>query len=591
MPSAGVSFSRVGIRAIALRHPVRVAALGILVVASVFPALGLVVVLSQAIKQLQSDPTQLLWSDLLGEQVAQWVAPYLQDTPLEVGLSVELQLQTLPLALAAVGLLHAALKAAIEFSIEDLGEEAAKHSRDQVMTSFFSRDFSQARSIDPALLSSMVGEDAREIKFGTRRVLGLIPMNLLQSVVLLAWLVVLDPELFALFVAVLLPAGIMIRVLGKKLKELAKQGLRSQTEVLGLFVERLSGWETIRVFQTVALEVEKFRQKNMELFKSLRRSARAKALGAPTVEWLGTVAAAFVLILALRRLSVGTISDSVLTGFLVTIGHLSGTLQGLTRHFNAIKRAQAAENRINGFLGDMPPREDQVVELDGEEREQRQAIETLGAQELSVSHSDQSGTLLENVNFELRKGDFCTITGESGSGKSTLLRCLLGLEEPKSGRVLINGRSPTPADWLKHSSDLVFLAQEPFVVPGDLFQNILYPTDVPATSANEDLQHSKAQAALQRAGLSKPLSTPSHELSGGEKQRLVLARAFFKEATLWVLDEATSALDAQTERSFLNVLKENSKDHIIVFVTHRKSVLDYSNRHIQTESHRAAGPT
>lgn len=601
MAAAGV-----GVPAVLKQHPGRILLLSTAVALSVFPALGLVIVLAQAIRQLQSPATLLSWKDLLGEHVARWLLPYVRDTQLEGGISPEIQVLYLPVALAVIGLLHALFKAWIDYAVEDLGERAARDTRDRIMQSFFARNYASAAQSDGALLATLVGSEAREIKFGTRRILGLIPMNLLQSVVLLGWLVILDTKLFALFIGVLLPAAIVIRMLNKTLKRLAREGLRSQTEVLGLFVERLAGWETIRTFQTVLPELRKFSLKNMQLYKSLRRSARARALGAPTVEWLGTVAAALVIILALRRLSVGNLSDSVLTGFLVTVGHLSGTLQSLTRHYNSVKRSQAACLRADEYLKESSRSVPEFLEAAGtraavqvstrdtQSPAERARIQEICLKNLSVRRTEaQTGNqevtgavLVSGVNLHLKRGQFCAITGHSGLGKSTLLRCLLGLESPAAGEVLYNGEAMTVNDegkWSALARDIVFIAQEPFIVTGNLADNIVFPGDGPVQVEQE--HDDRIRQCLQLALLDKDPTTPVSALSGGERQRLMLARAFYKEATLWVLDEATSALDANTEEAFLQLLQKHSSRHIVIFVTHRTSVVRFADTHINLAQH------
>lgn len=596
----------VGVPAVLRQHPGRILLLSTAVALSVFPALGLVIVLAQAIRQLQSPATLLSWKDLLGEHVARWLLPYVRDTQLAGGISPEIQIIYLPVALAAIGLMHALFKAWIDYAVEDLGERAARDARDRIMQSFFSRNYPSAAHSDGALLSTLVGSEAREIKFGTRRMLGLIPMNLLQSMVLLGWLVILDTKLFALFIGVLLPAAIVIRILNKTLKRLAREGLRSQTEVLGLFVERLAGWETIRTFKTVLPELRKFSQKNMQLYKSLRRSARARALGAPTVEWLGTLAAALVIILALRRLSVGTLSDSVLTAFLVTVGHLSGTLQSLTRHYNSVKRAQAACQRADEYLKECswspdeslreasPATEGPVSTDEGLRPSARAQIQEIHLRNVSirrtesrtVSNEAPGAILVSGINLHLRRGQFCAITGHSGLGKSTLLRCLLGLEPPAAGDVLYNGEPVSVHDepkWSALAQDIVFIAQEPFIVTGSLADNIVFPRN--HQQPLEPDQNDRIKHCLHLALLDKDLTTPVSALSGGERQRLMLARALYKEATMWVLDEATSALDAKTEEAFLHLLQKHSAKHIVIFVTHRTSVVRYADTHINLAQH------
>lgn len=576
------------VRGIFSNHPKTIASIGFLTVTSVVPALGLVIILAQAIRQLQAVPENMLWRDLVGDHVAGWLEPLLRGTPFETGISAELQIAALPVALACIGLAHALIKGTVEYLIERLSEDVARSARTNVMRSFFAKSFFDATQVESSLVASLVGNDTQELKLGVRRLLGLMPINALQSAALLAWLIVLDTKLFILFLAVLIPAAIVLRILGKKLKRLARQGLKKQTEVLELFVERLRGWETIRVFHSLSFEVAKFRKQNLDLYQGLRRAARAASLGAPLVEWLATVAGAAVVLIALRRLAIGELSSSVLTCFLVTIGHLSGTLQSLTRHMASMKRSRAAIERIQKFVqiapGDLNKRGSTPAQAPSD-RQGSVKINSVILKKLAVAESGGSRILASGMNLELKNGDFCAIVGPSGSGKSTLLRCLTGLEQPAAGEILINEKIASEPDWQILSRDLSFIAQEPFILHGSLLENIVFPDSLDKTSEDYPKIYADALSCLERARLSKDLDNFATDLSGGEKQRLMLARAFYRNASLWILDEATSALDASNEENFLKTIKENSRDHIVIFVTHRNSVASYATQIIDLHHH------
>jgi subfamily B ATP-binding cassette protein MsbA len=587
---SNVSVTSGFVRTILTNYPKTFASIAFLTVTSLIPALGLVIILAQAIRQLQAPPENMLWTDLVGHQVANWLGPLLRGTQLETGISAEIQITALPLALACIGLAHAVIKGTSEYLIERLSEDVARTARTNVMHSFFERSFFDATTVDGSLVASLVGNDSQELKTGVRRLLGLMPINALQSAALLAWLIILDAKLFILFLAVLIPAAVVLRILGKTLKRLARQGIKKQTEVLELFVERLRGWETIRVFNSLSFELAKFRKQNLDLYQGLRRSARAASLGAPLVEWLATVAGAIVVLIALRRLAIGELSSSVLTCFLVTIGHLSGTLQSLTRHLANMKRSRAAIERIQNFIQAAPAKPAQrSLPPNLKEANQEQSlpvkIETVALKNVTVSESGGTRVLSTGLSINLKNGDFCAIVGPSGSGKSTLLRCLTGLEAPLAGEIMINGKQANEPEWLSLSRDLSFIAQEPFILHGTLLENIVFPDSPDKSSEIYAKTCEHAMACLKRAKLSKELDDFGSDLSGGEKQRLMLARAFYRNASLWILDEATSALDTATEEGFLTTIKENSQEHIVIFVTHRQSVASYATHTIDLRKH------
>ncbi len=548
-------------------------ALGVLSLLSIAPTLGLSVILGQSIRQLQSPTADLDWRSLLGDHVARWLLPIVRNTVFESGVPAHIQLVFLPPALLIVGFLYVAIKASTEYLSERFSESVALRTRVDIMTHFFRLPFDAASHVPPSQISTLVGTDVQEIKLGVRRLSGLVPGNALQSITLLAWLVVLDTKLFALFVAVLAPSAIAIRYLSKTLKRLAKEGLHLQSEVLGLFLERVRGWETIRVFRSIPAELTRFRDKNMALFKRLRRTARASGIGAPTVEWFATIAGAVVLVLALRRLAIDELSSSVLTCFLVAMGQLSGTLQSLTRHYASLKRARASMDRVVGFLqlGDPQTQAINAPAPSPNTKEPLGPIDSIELENISVHDAASNRILVGHLNLRLKKGDFCVIMGPSGSGKSTLLRVLAGLQQPATGVLKINGIVPDSGVWHHCSRELSFLAQEPFLTHGDLADNLLFPQPASPSKTLPQAQ-TRIQECLTLAALHKPHTTMVSELSGGEKQRLALARAVYRGSSLWFMDESTSALDAASEAKFLETLADLAKEHIVVFVTHRQAV-------------------
>lgn len=573
--------------------------LAVLAVLSVVPALGLAFVLGQALRQLQSSATDLPWSSLVGNHVARWLEPMVRNTPYESGIPSSIQLIWLPVLLAGVGFIHAAIKGSVEYLSERLSENVAKSTRDSIMRSFFGLNYTTASQVTGSQLATLVGTDVQEIKLGLRRMSGMMPLNIMQSSVLLAWLVVLDTTLFALFAAVLAPSGLAIRFFAKTLKRLAREGLGLQSEVLGLFVERLRGWETIRVFGTGAPEVLRFKDSNRQLFKRLRRAARAAGLGAPTVEWLSTVAGSVIVVIAIRRVAIDELSSSVLTCFLVAVAQLSGTLQSLTRHIASLKRARASIDRVSEFLSlDASPKpvgqtlREPVRERQGEsgdapparQSNDRFQIATIELRDMGIRETRSNRELVRHLSLSLNRGDFCVVLGASGSGKSTLLRTIIGLHPISSGELLINGNVSDEHGWKTLSKDLCFISQEPFIIHGTLFDNVIFPMKAPAQHS----LHGRIEECLRLAELDKRPDSPALELSGGEKQRLMLARAFFKDATLWILDESTSALDAATEHMLLSTIQRNGTSRIIVFVTHRQAVAKFANKRILISEAEAA---
>ena len=182
-------------------------------------------------------------------------------------------------------------------------------------------------------------------------------------------------------------------------------------------------------------------------------------------------------------------------------------------------------------------------------------------------------TVLDSVSFVVRRGEVCAIVGPSGSGKTTLLECMLGLRIPSSGNIRIFGRSPE--DLRSDTPGAVGLvSQSPSIRSTSLARNV-------AMFASEELDRDRVTELLGRVGLSAlvdrlpdgidtEVGEGQIQLSGGEKQRVGIARALYRDPALLVLDEPTSALDGLNEEAIFELLQAERQRRTVILITHRR---------------------
>ncbi|MBP7876052.1 phosphate ABC transporter ATP-binding protein [Candidatus Woesebacteria bacterium] len=184
----------------------------------------------------------------------------------------------------------------------------------------------------------------------------------------------------------------------------------------------------------------------------------------------------------------------------------------------------------------------------------------------SISYSDGGNQILQNISFEVRAGEHLSITGPSGSGKSTLLRLINRLLEPTTGEVLIEGRNYTaiPPQQLRREVGLVL--QSPFLFPGTVADNIRFgPSQV-----GKRLSDAVIDDLLQKMNLEDYRNRDVSKLSGGEAQRISLARTMANKPKILLLDEPTSALDKKSQLQIEAVLQQlvRTIDLTYIIVTH-----------------------
>ena len=197
----------------------------------------------------------------------------------------------------------------------------------------------------------------------------------------------------------------------------------------------------------------------------------------------------------------------------------------------------------------------------------------------------------QEIKLKIHSGDFIAVKGRSGSGKSTFTDLLLGLREPANGKVLINGIS-AKRFVREHPGEIAYVSQSTPLLSGTLLENITLERETVEIST-ERLNRCIRDAHLSELvdelpeGLDTQLSASSSQLSGGQVQRVGLARALYVDSSLLILDEATSALDNETEAAIAENLARFKGEKTVVVVAHREATLKLANRIIEFSAGRA----
>ena len=191
-------------------------------------------------------------------------------------------------------------------------------------------------------------------------------------------------------------------------------------------------------------------------------------------------------------------------------------------------------------------------------------------------------TVLNNLNLEIKKGEFVSIMGPSGSGKSTLMNIVGCLDTPSEGTYLLNQRNVGQLNEEQlagiRNEEIGFIFQQFHLLPrSSALENVALPLKYASVQRTEQL--SRAEEVLNKVGLSHRLNHKPTELSGGEQQRVAIARALVNSPSILFADEPTGNLDSKTGKEVLEIFKElNGKGQTIVVITHEKEIAKQSQR-------------
>jgi ATP-binding cassette subfamily B protein len=197
-------------------------------------------------------------------------------------------------------------------------------------------------------------------------------------------------------------------------------------------------------------------------------------------------------------------------------------------------------------------------------------------------HQSSGTNAVENISFETRKGQTIAFVGPSGSGKTTLVKLLVGLYRPISGEIYYNGIPGSEILFDELREQIGFVTQDTQLFSGTIRENLLFvKPDATDEQCMDVLKKASCQSLLARAtkGLNTVIGEGGVKVSGGEKQRLSIARALLRQPNLLVFDEATSSLDSITEEEITETVRELSsrKEHITILIAHRLSTIQHAD--------------
>lgn len=368
----------------------------------------------------------------------------------------------------------------------------------------------------------------------------------------------------------------LMSFLSKRIKLIQKTIVKETTALAGATTESLRNIELIRSLGLTNQEVKRL---NLTTKKILQLELR-KVKSLRSLSFVQGTFVNFMRQCILFILSYLVFKQHFELGQMITMQFFSffifGPLQELGNIIIAYREAQTS-------LGNFQKLMETPVEPRPESPTQIGNIETLAFQEVSFKHQTAKNPALSKISFEVKKGETIAFVGPSGSGKTTLVKLLVGLYHPSEGSILYNNVPYNQLDIETFRHQIGFVTQDTQLFAGSIRENLLFVSPNATDKEMMDALHkASAQNLIARAdnGLDTIIGEGGMKISGGEKQRLSIARAMLRHPKLLVFDEATSALDSITEEAITNTVKDISseKEQINILIAHRLSTIMHADR-------------
>jgi ABC-type bacteriocin/lantibiotic exporter with double-glycine peptidase domain len=358
----------------------------------------------------------------------------------------------------------------------------------------------------------------------------------------------------------------------RKMNRLTLLRQEKWAELRGSSVEYLSQVKIIKAFNKAKQTAKLFAVTLKEAIDSQKKLQVFSVIATIMIGITGSLLPLFVLWYGVREIILGHFTLGGFIAFNTCIGYLYNPVQNFVSMNIDIHAALAAAQRIFEVL-DYPEEETLFGNRD------LQGITSIRLKNVAFFYQNDNDEKrgIEDISLSLEKGKKLAVVGETGKGKSTIARLILGLDVPQEGEILINGVDYRQFSLQSLRDHIGYVPQEPELLSGSILENIVFfAKDYDKTMVDRTVAWCALEKTLQRlqAGMDTMVYEAGTGLSGGEKQRIAIARALVRKPDLLILDEATSAVDPDTEKTLIdNILNLPWQPGIIV-ITHRYHYLE-----------------
>lgn len=398
-------------------------------------------------------------------------------------------------------------------------------------------------------------------------------LNVLRIGVVVGLMLFMSPVLTILPILIVPIYTFTFHKIDKKIRAASNKERTLFTKVSETVSEYLHGVIQIKINRKEKFFLDNFVRAIDEYTQSAKDIKKYTAISYGVGGFIRTLLPISVLIFGAILIIKGKLLLGYLFAFYSYLDYLYEPMKNLSDWYTGLNVSIGMSDRVLDFL-EYDLEEDTGLKIKG--------IKTLEFKDVSFSYDDKK-QVLNNMNFKLESGDVVGIIGPSGSGKSTIIDIILKIWDTYSGEVLINEVELKDINRASYYEHMSLVEQEPFIFRDTILRNIQFEDN----KINEKVLNMSEISEMvenKKDKLNHSLTTGGGNLSGGEKQRIALARALYTDADILILDEFTSALDNETEEKIVkNIEKLRDEGKIVIIITHRKRPLSITNKIIDLE--------
>ncbi len=411
----------------------------------------------------------------------------------------------------------------------------------------------------------------------------------LTVVGLMGYLIYLNWKL-TLVVLIIFPiiAFIMTKI-NRRLRSLNREQQNLTSELAYIVEESAAGYKIVKVHGAQDYEMQRFKQKAERLRQFALKSAVAGGLNQPITQLIASMALSIVLVIALMQSATEGTTVGGLAAFITAMMLVISPLKHLADINQPLQRGLTAAEMIFGLM-------DQPFEEDEERRLKMKSLEkakgAIRFENVGFSYQQEVGRkdALSEINLAIKPGEAVAFVGPSGGGKSTLVNLLPRFFKPTSGQIYLDDIPLEEIVLSDVRKQLAFVSQDVILFNDTIAANVAY-----GAVNNNGIDRGRVMETLEAAnlgglvselpeGIDSMVGNNGNRFSGGQRQRLAIARAIYKNAPILILDEATSALDSESERQVQDALERLMAGRTTLVIAHRLSTIEHADRIVVLEN-------